>query len=168
MNRTICNLPVTYLSQCIVQLFYFNVFDEMLSYRRLNTLSSYNEWQLQVSSATSSPYFRLARKVVCSTMATYNKWHFIILSISVQTRKGWVAACAIRNLCCASVLSNSQAVRRSESLASARHNQERERVFYGQLSRSAHFQSEQSPRTTKLYQFIYARSNDQALRQTEI
>ena len=131
MNRTICNLPVTYLSQRIVQLFYFNIFDEMLSYRRLNTLSSYNEWQLQVSSATSPPYFRLARKVVCSTMATYNKWRFIILSISVQTRKGWVAACAIRNLCCASVLSESQAVRRSESLASARHNQERERVSEG-------------------------------------
>ena len=64
-------------------------------------------------------------------MATYNKWRFIILSISVQTRKGWVAACAIRNLCCASVLSNSQAVRRSESLASARHNEERERVSEG-------------------------------------
>ena len=51
--------------------------------------------------------------------------------VSVQTRKGWIAACAIRNLCCASVLSESQAVRRSESLAAARHNEERERVSEG-------------------------------------
>ena len=34
------------------------------------------------------PFFRLARKAVCSTMATSNVCHFIILSISVQTKKG--------------------------------------------------------------------------------
>ena len=42
------------------------------------------------------PYFRLARKVVCSTMATYNKWLFIIFSISVQTKSGTGAACTQR------------------------------------------------------------------------
>ena len=60
-----------------------------------------------------------------------NWWQLYYSVVSVQTRKGWVAACAIRNLCCASVLSESQAVRRSESLAAARHNEERERVSEG-------------------------------------
>ena len=40
-------------------------------------------------------------------------------------------ACAVRNLCYASVLSDLQAVRRSKSLASVRHNEERERVSEG-------------------------------------
>ena len=35
-----------------------------------------------------APLFRLARESVCSTMATSNVCHFIILSISVQTKKG--------------------------------------------------------------------------------
>ena len=51
--------------------------------------------------------------------------------VFVQTSMGWVAAGAIRNLCCASVLSESQADRRSEGLAAARHNEERERVSEG-------------------------------------
>ena len=35
-----------------------------------------------------SPFFRLARQAVCSTMVTNNVCRFIILSISVQTKKG--------------------------------------------------------------------------------
>ena len=35
-----------------------------------------------------APFFRLIRKAVCSTMATSNVCRFIILSISVQTKKG--------------------------------------------------------------------------------
>ena len=34
---------------------------------------------------------------------------YIRFVVSVQTRKGWVAACAIRNLCCASVLNDTRA-----------------------------------------------------------
>ena len=52
------------------------------------TIRLCNGWQWQVSSATSPPLFRLARKAVCSTMATSNVCRFIILSISVQTKKG--------------------------------------------------------------------------------
>ncbi len=48
------------------------------------------------------------------------------------------------NLCCTSVLSESRAVRRSESLASARYNEERERVFYGYCRYLSLFMSEQS------------------------
>ena len=76
------------------------------------------------------PLFRLARKVVCITMGTYYEWHFIILLYLFRQREGRVGAVPIENLCCASVLSDSQAIRRSESLASARRNEERERVFY--------------------------------------
>ena len=47
-------------------------------------------------------------------------------------------------LCCTSVLSESRAVRRSESLASARYNEERERVFYGYCRYLSLFMSEQS------------------------
>ena len=96
----------------------------------LIALYLYNGWQLQASSASSLPFFRLARKVVCITMVTYYEWHFIILLYLFRQREGRVGAVPIENLCCASVLSDSQAIRRSESLASARHNEERERVFY--------------------------------------
>ena len=56
---------------------------------------------------------------------------FIILWYLFRQRAGQVRHVPKENLCCASVLSESQAVRRSESLASARHNEERERVFDG-------------------------------------
>ena len=36
----------------------------------------------------SAPYFRLIRKAVCSTMVANNICCFIILFISVQTKKG--------------------------------------------------------------------------------
>ena len=52
------------------------------------TISLCNGWQWKVSSATSPPLFRLARQAVCSTMVTNNVCRFIILFISVQTKKG--------------------------------------------------------------------------------
>ena len=78
--------------------------------------------------------------------------------VSVQTRKGWIAACAIRNLCCASVLSESQAVRRSESLAAARHNEERERVSEGTAVYHPIFLSEQSARINKTHPLMFQKS----------
>ena len=52
------------------------------------TVRLYSGWQLQVSSATSPPYFRLIRKAVWGTMVTNNVCGSVILFISVQTKKG--------------------------------------------------------------------------------
>ena len=91
----------------------------------------------------------------------------IALLYLFRLKEGQVAACAIRNLCYASVLSDLQAVRRSKSLASARHNEERERVSEGTAADCPFLMSEQRPQNIKLYS-IYARSNNQAQRKTEI
>ena len=74
---------------------------------------------------------------------------FIILWYLFRQRAGQVRHVPKENLCCASVLSESQAVRRSESLASARHNEERERVFVGTAANCPFFMSEQSARKRK-------------------
>ena len=63
-------------------------------------------------------------------------------------------------LSCAATL---QAVRRSKSLASVRHNDERERVSEGTVADCPFLMSEQRPQNIKLYS-RYARSNNQAQR----
>ena len=93
-------------------------------------------------------------------MATYYEWHFIILLYLFRQREGRVGAVPIENLCCASVLSDSRAIRRSESLASARRNEERERVFYRYCPCSPLFMSEQSPQIYKLHQYMHEVTNN--------
>ena len=92
------------------------------------------------------PYSHLRKSYVIfiCTFDPFGKGLAKIFTTSVQNERGQVRHVPKENLCCTSVLSESRAVRRSESLASVRYNEERERVFYGYCRCLSLFMSEQS------------------------
>ena len=77
--------------RCSIQLSYIRnnkYYSKNLYLVQLKNFILYSGWQYQASSASQPPFFRLIRKAVWGTMATSNVCRFIILSISVQTKKG--------------------------------------------------------------------------------
>ena len=126
--------------------------------------------RLAVAGFVSShlPLFRLARKV--GLVATVSYQLNVVVSffcICSDTKRDRCGMYPKKTLSAASLLSECERKRRRslEALGCAKSESE---FSMGTAATCPFPMSEQSPRSIKLHQSVYARSNDQALRQTEI